>query len=120
MVYEDTGFGDAALRAFPAFFGELGEIETPHVPVKISMVIGILASVTFIVIITAKITSVLIEFLRRGGSMAKKVNFIGHTIICGWNFQGERIVYDLLNAIHKVKFQQELLALVDLLTLKIE
>ena len=28
--------------------------------------------------------------------MAKKVKFTGHTIICGWNFQGERIVKDLL------------------------
>ena len=27
--------------------------------------------------------------------MAKKVNFSDHTIICGWNFQGERIVNDL-------------------------
>ncbi len=102
-IYEDTGFGNAALKAFPAFFGELGEIETPYIPVQISMVVGILASVTFIVIITAKITSVLIEFLRRGGSMAKKVNFSGHTIICGWNFQGERIVKDLLASNGKVQ-----------------
>ena len=98
MVYEDIGFGNAALKAFPAFFGEIGEIESPMIAVQVSMVIGILASVTFIVIVTAKITSVLIEFMRRGGSMAKKVNFSGHTIICGWNFQGERIVEDLLEA----------------------
>jgi len=96
MAYENIGFGRAVLKTFPAFFGELGEIETPIVPVQISIVIGLIASVTFIVIITAKITSVLIEFIRRGGSMAKKVNFSGHTIICGWNFQGDRIVQDLL------------------------
>ena len=98
MVYEDVGFGNAALKAFPAFFGELGEIETPFVAVQISMVVGILASATFIVILTAKITSVLIEFIRRGGSMVKRVNFRDHTIICGWNFQGQHIVDELLNA----------------------
>jgi voltage-gated potassium channel len=30
--------------------------------------------------------------------MAKKVNFSGHTIICGWNFQGQRVVKELLAA----------------------
>lgn len=98
MAYDDVGFWRAALKAFPTFFGELGEIETPFMPIQISMVIGILASATFIVVITAKMTSVLIEFIKRGGSMAKKVNFSNHTIICGWNFQGERIVKELLAA----------------------
>lgn len=91
-------FGEAFRRVFPAFIGELGEIEGPNILAQASMVVGLIVSLTFIVIITAKITSVLIEVLMRGGSMAKKVNFSGHTIICGWNFQGERIVNDLLAA----------------------
>ena len=33
--------------------------------------------------------------------MAKKVNFSNHTIVCGWNFQGERIVEELLSATTK-------------------
>lgn len=86
MKYEEVAFSAAALKIFPAFFGEIGQVETPFVAVQISMVIGILVSVTFLAIITAKITSVLIEFIRRGGSMAKRANFSGHTIICGWNF----------------------------------
>ncbi len=94
----DISFGEAILKVFPAFIGELGEIEGPNIFAQISLLVGLIASLTFIVIITAKITSVLIEFLMRGGSMAKKVNFSGHTIICGWNFQGERIVNDLLAA----------------------
>jgi voltage-gated potassium channel len=57
-----------------------------------------IASVTVIVIITAKITSVFVEFMRRGGIMAKKVNLAGHTIICGWNFQGERVISELFSA----------------------
>jgi len=98
MVNDQIGYGEAVLKVFPSFLGELGEIGDPNIPVQISIVVGLLASISFIVIITAKITSVLIEFMRRGGSMAKKVNFSGHTIICGWNFQGERIVEDLLKA----------------------
>ncbi len=98
MVNDHIGYGQAVLKVFPSFLGELGEIGDPNVAVQISIVIGLLASISFIVIITAKITSVLIEFMRRGGSMAKKVNFSGHTIICGWNFQGERIVENLLEA----------------------
>ncbi len=98
MKYEEITFSTAALRIFPAFFGEIGQVETPFIAVQISMVVGILVSVTFLAIITAKITSVLIEFIRRGGSMAKRANFSGHTIICGWNFQGERIVKELMAA----------------------
>ena len=98
MAYEKVGFGSAAMEIFPAFFGEIGIIESPFLGVQISTIAGILASITFLAIITAKITSVLLELVRRGGSMAKKVNFSGHTIICGWNFQGERIVKELLLA----------------------
>jgi voltage-gated potassium channel len=98
MAYEDIGFGSAAMKIFPAFFGEVGEVATPYIAVQISIIIGIIVSVTFLAVITAKITSALIEFIRRGGSMAKKVNFSGHTIICGWNFQGKRVVKELLAA----------------------
>ena len=98
MAYEKAGFGGALMEIFPAFFGELGVVESPFVAVQLSIIVGILASVTFIAILTAKITSVLVEFIRRGGSMAKKVGFSDHIIICGWNFQGERIVNELLSA----------------------
>ncbi|MFC1949925.1 hypothetical protein ACFLW0_07130 [Chloroflexota bacterium] len=86
MACEQSGFSSAALKVFPAFFGELGEVESPYVAVKISIIIGILVSISFIAIVTAKITSSLIEFVRRGGTMVKRVNLSGHTVICGWNF----------------------------------
>jgi voltage-gated potassium channel len=95
---EHVGYGEAVLKVFPSFLGELGEFGDPNLAARISIVVGLLVSISFIVIITAKITSVLVDFLRRGGSMAKKVNFSGHTIICGWNFQGEKIVKELLEA----------------------
>ncbi len=98
MIFEGISFGSANLEILPAFFGEVGIIESPYIAVQISVVIGMIASVTVIVIITAKITSVFVEFVRRGGIMAKKVNLSGHTIICGWNFQGERVINELLSA----------------------
>jgi voltage-gated potassium channel len=98
MTAEQVGYGEAVLKVFPSFLGEVGEIGDPNLPAQISIVVGLLVSISFIVIITAKITSILVEFMKRGGSMAKKVNFSNHTIICGWNFQGERIVNDLLAA----------------------
>ena len=97
MSYEKVGLGDATALILPAFFGEVGIVETPFLAVRISVVVGLVASVTFLAIITAKITSLLVEFVRKGGSMVKKVKFSGHTIICGWNFQGERVVNQLLS-----------------------
>ena len=98
MAYEGIGFASANMEILPAFFGEVGIIESPYVAVQISIIVGMIASVTVIVIITAKITSVFVEFVRRGGVMAKKVNLSGHTLICGWNFQGERIISELFSA----------------------
>jgi len=111
MVFEDIGFGEATLEIFPTFLGELGIIESPYLAVQICNVIGMLVSITFLAIITAKITSMLVEYIRRGGSMAKKVRFSGHTIICGWNFQGERIINELLSA--NVMQQQGIVILTD-------
>lgn len=97
MSYEDIGFGDATALILPAFFGELGLMESRFLAVRISIMAGLIASITFLAILTAKITSLLMEFLRRGGSMKKKVNFSRHIVICGWNFQGEQIVNHLLS-----------------------
>ena len=99
------------MEIFPAFFGEVGFIESPLLAVRIWIVIGMIASITFLAVVTAKITSLLVEFVRRGGSMAKKVNFSGHTIVCGWNYQGERVIKELLSA--DVKRQRGIVILHD-------
>ena len=46
--------------------------------------------------------------------MAKKVNFSGHTIVCGWNFQGVRIIKELLVA--NVKQERGIVILADIET----
>jgi voltage-gated potassium channel len=98
MFNEHIAYGDAVLKVFPSFLGEVGEIGDTNLAVQISVVIGLIASISFIVVITASITSMLVDFLRKGGAMATRANFSNHTIICGWNFQGEQIVRDLLKA----------------------
>ena len=110
MAYEKVGFDDATALILPAFFGELGVMESSFLAVRISLVVGLLASLTFLAIITAKITSWLMEFLRRGGIMKKSVRSSGHIIICGWNFQGERIVNHLLSPDQKQHRQVVVLA----------
>jgi len=110
MVYEKVGFGEAALRIFPSFFGEVGEMPGP-LAVQISMVFGILVSVMFLIIITGRVASGFVELIRRGGSMEKKTKLRDHTIICGWNFQGERVVKELLSA--NVKKRRGVVVLTD-------
>jgi voltage-gated potassium channel len=110
MLNEHIGYGEAILKVFPSFLGEVGEVGDRNIAAEISIIIGLLLSISFIVIITARITSGLIEFMRRGGSMAKKVNLSGHTIICGWNFQGKHIVKNLLAANTKRRREVVILA----------
>lgn len=111
MGYEKISFVAANIEILPAFLGEIGIIESSYAAVQISIIVGMIASITVLVIVTAKITSVFVEFVRRGGIMAKKVNLSGHTIICGWNFQGELIVKELLSA--KVRQQRGVVILTD-------
>jgi len=110
MVSEKVGFAGAALRVFPSFFGEVGEMPASWA-VQISIVVGILISFILLAVLIGRVTSGFIEFLIRGGSMDKKVNFTGHTIICGWNFQGNGVVNELLSA--NVKKRRGVVVLMD-------
>lgn len=110
MVCEKVGFAEAALLIFPSFFGEVGEMPSSWA-VQISIVVGILISFIVLAVLIGRVTSGFIEFLIRGGSMDKKVNFTGHTIICGWNFQGNGVVKELLSA--NVKKRRGVVVLTD-------
>jgi len=92
MISEQVSFGDATARIMPAFLGELGIVDSDSIVTQISCLVALVVSVAFLAIITAKITSMFIEFCRRGGSMVKRVHLSEHIIICGWNFQGERMI----------------------------
>ena len=112
IFFEKVSFGRAATMIMPAFLGELGLLESYSIVVQISILIALLVSVAFLAVITAKITSIFIEFVRKGGRIVKKVDMFDHIIICGWNFQGDKIVRELLSS--GVKSHPEIVVLANL------
>jgi voltage-gated potassium channel len=112
-ILEDLSFAEASVMLLPAFLGELGVLEVKCFLTKIGMLASLLVSLLFVAVVTAKITSVFVEFVARGGSIVKKVNFSDHIIICGWNFQGKKIVEKLYNADLKMKRNVVILANLD-------
>ena len=112
-ILEEISFIEASVMLLPAFFGELGIIEVKCFLTKIGMLFALLLSLLFVAVIVAKVTSVFVEFIERGGSIVKKVDFSKHIIICGWNFQGKRIVKELQNEDLKTKKNIVILANLD-------
>jgi voltage-gated potassium channel len=102
-ILEDISFMEASVIIVPAFLGELGVLDTKCSLSQIGIIAALLVSVVFLAVVTAKITSVFVGFVRRGGSIVKKVNLSDHIIICGWNFQGKRIVEELQSDDLRVK-----------------
>jgi len=113
MVHEDVGFSEATAIILPSFLGNLGPIQEPSVVARIAVVAGLVVGIIFIAIITAKITSSFMEVIARGGIMRNEVGFSGHIVICGWNFQGERVVRELLSPNQKQSLQIVILANVE-------
>lgn len=113
VVTEDKTFEEAVFMVMPAFVGELGQVEAESKFAPIVVLVGLLASVGFLAIITAKIASKFIEFSMKGGRVVKRTNVSDHIIICGWNFQGKNIVAALLSAGTKPRREIVILAKVD-------
>jgi voltage-gated potassium channel len=111
MLSEKIRFGDASALIMPAFLGELGIVESDSLVTQISCLAALVVSVAFLAIVTAKITSMFVEFCRKGGSIVHKVNLEKHVIICGWNYQGESIVRELLSS--DIKTRQNIVVLAD-------
>ena len=97
MGCEDVSFGKATGMVLPAFLGELGMVEGHSAVTQVSVIAALVVSIAFVAVITASFTSMFIEFCRRGGIIMEKVSLSNHIIICGWNFQGERILSMLLS-----------------------
>jgi voltage-gated potassium channel len=97
MICEGVGFGDATLMILPAFVGELGSVECRSIITQVSVLVALVVSVAFLAVATAKITSLFIEFCKRGGSIVKKVSWSDHIMICGWNSQGQKVIDELLH-----------------------
>jgi voltage-gated potassium channel len=98
MVCEEESFTKASGMIMPAFLGELGTVESRSLLTQVSIIVALIVSIAFLAAITGKITSMFVEFCRVGGSIVKKVDLSEHIIICGWNFQGDKIVDELLRS----------------------
>lgn len=110
MRSERVGFGEATSMILPSFMGNLGPIHGNSLVVQTAVVAGLAVGITFIAILTAKITSSFMEFMARGGIMRKKIDFSEHILICGWNYQGERVISELLSPNQKQHVQIAILA----------
>jgi voltage-gated potassium channel len=91
-------FGDALLIGLPPFLGQIFEnrdLETGRLVISL---IGVVASIGSLAIITALIVTRFIKLCLKGGRIVNKVRMRGHIVICGWNTQGETVVRELLEA----------------------
>lgn len=98
MHYDQVGLGRALIKGLPAFLGELGEPESGSTLVQASIIASLFISLAFLTVITAAITTSFVEFCRKGGRVLSKVNLSNHLVVCGWNFQGHKIIHELLSA----------------------
>lgn len=95
MHFENISFRDAVMMSMPAFLGELGIVDSKSPISQAAMLLSLLLNITIIALITAKITSEFIDLLKKGGRIVTKVRTENHIIVCGWNFQGEKIINEL-------------------------
>jgi len=92
----ESGFVSALMEVLPSFLGEIGGGDDGFASVII--LLGLLASVGVLAIVTALIVNRFVQFCERGGIIVNNVRLRQHIVICGWNSQGELIVDDLLSA----------------------
>ena len=94
IVYENVGILEATLRIIPSFLGELGSLEIN--PTGFAMMLGLFVYAGFLCILIGKAAEVLVNISFKGGIVMKKIRYKNHIIICGWNYQGEKIIECLL------------------------
>jgi voltage-gated potassium channel len=118
MMTENIPFGQASALVMPAFLGELGGVEGWSFVTKVSVLVALIGSVASMAVITGRVTTSLVEFCRTGGTIVKQAVATNHILICGWSFQGKRIVRELLAS--SAKPAREIVILADRDTRPIE
>jgi len=99
LVDDDVkSLGDALLTVLPPFLGQVFDNPNLGTARVLASLIGLVASIGSLAIITALIVNRFIKLCLKGGRIVNKVKMRGHVVICGWNTQGESVVRELLNA----------------------
>ena len=94
---EKVSILEAVLMLLPPILGSLDEIEV-ITPKGITFILSLVIYICFLGLIFGKLADVLINLALKGGVFVKKVNFEKHIVICGWNFQGQKILESLLSS----------------------
>ena len=74
---------------------ELGYFEIN--PTGFASMLGLFVYAGFLCILIGKAAEVLVSISLKGGVIMKKVRCKNHFIICGWNYQGSKIIESLLS-----------------------
>lgn len=99
---EKVSILEAVLLLLPPILGNLGTVEVT--PTGIAFILSLVIYICFLGIIFGKLAEILVNLALKGGVFVKKVNFEKHIVICGWNFQGPKILESLLSGeAHKEK-----------------
>jgi len=93
---EKVSILEAVLMLLPPILGNLGEVEVT--PTGIAFILSLVIYICFLGIVFGKLAEVLVNLALKGGVFVKKVNFEKHIVICGWNFQGQKILESLLSS----------------------
>jgi len=102
MLNENVSFIEAILVTIPSFLGEMGSIE--YSATGIASMIGLIVYVGFLGILIGKAAEFLVSLSLKGGVIMKNIKYKNHLLICGWNYQGPKIIENLLSSnIHQKK-----------------
>jgi voltage-gated potassium channel len=80
----------------PPFLGQIADATDVAPLTAVVWLLGLLASVGSLAIVTAVIVGRFVRVLLRGGHVSTKTRQTGHVVICGWNGQGQAIVDALM------------------------
>jgi voltage-gated potassium channel len=94
VLNENISFLEAILVTIPSFLGEMGSIE--YNPTGIASMIGLFVYAGFLGIMIGKSAEFLVNLSLKGGVIMKKIRYKNHIIICGWNYQGPKIIEGIL------------------------
>jgi len=89
---------EAILMVLPPFLGQV--LENYDLPISIVLVwvVGLIANIGSLAIITALIVNRFLLICLQGGRVVRRTSESEHVVVCGWNSQGSGVVTELLKA----------------------
>jgi len=91
---------DAVFMVLPPFLGQIADTKAVPPLVMAVWLLGLLASIACLSVITALVVGRFVRVHFRGGHVSTTTGQSGHVVICGWNPQGEAIANSLLASLY--------------------